>query len=711
MNRRLLLTLATLAVVTAWAGAPGARADRLGGNYRGPNDIYVVHDDTTGAAPTSSGGSGTSGGGGPASDGGSSGGGDSAGGAGGGDSGGGSGGGDSGGGSGGGDSGGGDSGGGSGAPDAGGSGGGSSGGGESTSGGGTTGAPSSGGGGPSGSSQGGKGKGAAQDDKDKIWPFYVESAKEEYIAAVLSRRPETRLSPSRTSTGMISPLPDAGRERRPVGETDRQEARDLVLGRLQDPDSHVRDAAVLALGKSGYKEATNYIQKTAESDVDPAVREDALLALGLSGQDAALPYLLKALNTPSTDKREHRSAYAALGLGLLGNRDGASEALRKAYQAAIARPDMADEAVAAATALGMLGDPAALPVFEKALASPRVPEAVHCFTVHAAGKYGTHADEKVRKAALNVLFSALQNKKDTVRQSALLALGFYNDPMAISSLLGKDGLDDPDPYAKVFAAHSLGRIAGRMGPASKEYKAIAAELSKISENDRKNRWLFQAGSVALSSMAYAGQEKHLLDQLGEKGLNIHSASAVALSLGLLGSESPAVGQKLHELFASKASGTSVQAYSGLALAMAGNSKALDGLAKVFSDETRPNADVARSAALAIGLVGGAKDCDLLIQILNGTVGGQQSDSTKFFLKGAAVQGLGLIGDGDVVKKLKPLLESKEWDQRAFATAALGYVLEPTQENRVSPRISGIFRHHNYRLSGSVPVVKAVQSTL
>ena len=36
-------------------------------------------------------------------------------------------------------------------------------------------------------------------------------------------------------------------------------------------------------------------------------------------------------------------------------------------------------------------------------------------------------------------------------------------------------------------------------------------------------------------------------------------------------------------------------------------------------------------------------------------------------------------------------------------------LEPAAENRVAPRISGIFRHHNYRLS--VPVVKAVQSTL
>jgi HEAT repeat protein len=726
MNRRILLMLATLAVVAAWAGAPGARADRLGGNYRGPNDTYVVHDDTGGAAPESSGGS-TGGGSAPSSGGDSGGGGDGAGGAGGDSSGGGgdSGGGGSGGGGDGGSGGGGDGGsggggdsGGSGAPggDAGGAGGdgggGGSGGGEST-GGAPAGGGASGGasGGPSGGSSGGAagkgGKSAGQDDKDKIWPFYVESTKEEYIATLLSRRPDMRLSPAKTSTGMLSTLPDGGREKRAIGETDRQEARDLVLGRLQDPDSHVRDAAVLALGKSGYKDAIPHIQKTADSDVDPAVREDALLALGLSGQtDAAMPYLLKALNSPGTDKREHRAAYAALGLGLLGNREGAAESLRKLYQTAVSRQDMTDEAVCAATALGMLGDPSALPMFEKALASRAVPDAIRCFTLHAVGKFGTHADEKVRRTALNVLITGLQQKKDTVRQAALLGFGSFNEAVAISTLLGKDGIGDPDTYAKIYSAHSLGRIAGRMGPASKEYQRIAKELAEVSENQNKDRWLFQAGNIALSSMAYAGQEKRLLDQLGEKSLNMHSASAVALSLGLLGSESPAVVDRLKGLFEGR---TPERAYAGLALAMTGNPKATASISKMFADESRPNADLARSAALAIGLVGGTKECDLLVDILKGSVGGQSADSAKFFLKGSAVQALGLIGDGDTVKKLKPLLESKDWDQRAFATAALGYVLEPAAENRVSPRISSIFRHHNYRLS--VPVVKAVQSTL
>jgi hypothetical protein len=48
-------------------------------------------------------------------------------------------------------------------------------------------------------------------------------------------------------------------------------------------------------------------------------------------------------------------------------------------------------------------------------------------------------------------------------------------------------------------------------------------------------------------------------------------------------------------------------------------------------------------------------------------------------------------------------------ERAFATAALGYMMEPKAEHRISPRISGIFRHHNYHVPTGV--VKTVQSIL
>ncbi|NUN53280.1 MAG: hypothetical protein HUU06_10920, partial [Planctomycetaceae bacterium] len=51
MNRRMLLGLAALALALAWGTAPGARADRLGGNYRGPGDLYVLREDAKKTAP------------------------------------------------------------------------------------------------------------------------------------------------------------------------------------------------------------------------------------------------------------------------------------------------------------------------------------------------------------------------------------------------------------------------------------------------------------------------------------------------------------------------------------------------------------------------------------------------------------------------------------------------------------------------------------
>src|SRR5688572_5008221 len=228
MDRRILLSLAALAVILGVGGTPAVLADRLGGNYRGPADQYIARSDEAAAGTGSSGGGDTGGG----SSGGDSGGGDSGGG---GSGGGGGGRAESGPESGGGGGGGGDSGGG------GGGGGGDSGGTPAP--GGAPSGPS----GPGGSSSGGggdakTGKGKAQEDKDRIWPFYVESQKEEYIAALIARRATPRISNPKTSTFALSPQPEPGRERRLVLETDRQEARDLVLGLLKDKDSHVRDA-------------------------------------------------------------------------------------------------------------------------------------------------------------------------------------------------------------------------------------------------------------------------------------------------------------------------------------------------------------------------------------------------------------------------------------------------------------------------------------
>jgi HEAT repeat protein len=707
MGRRThFLVAAALAAILARGGTPAARADRLGGNYRGPDDIYVVREDDPKGDPGTTGGKPGSGSGG--SSGGQEGGADGSGGGGSTDSG---------------DTppppGDGHNRGPAGdtppdsrqpedppTPDPGG--GGDTGTGTTASGG----SSGSGGSASPGSPSGGSVKGGKNphDDRDRIWPFYFECAKEEYLASVLSRRPDVRISPPRTSTWFLSLQPAPSRSVRPIDDEDRREALDLAMGRLRDPDSHVRDAAVISLGKSGSRAALPYLEMTATRDADAAVREDALLALGLSGRgDEALPVLLGALATPASGPLDRRSAYAALGLGLLGDRDAAAEPLRALYRAASGRPGREEEAIAAATALGMLGDGGALPLFEKVLASRNAGDPVKSFTLHAVGKFGSLAGVDSRRTALGILTAALKEKKE-LKRSALLALGSFGGEDAIA-LLVEEGLTDPDSYCRNFAAHSLGRIAGRLGPASREYGIVERRLARLVENDRRDRCLFQAGNLALSTMACTDCTKQLVEMAGEMGrLNTHSASSVVLSLGLLGSESPAAAKEIHDAFESRTAGTSVQAYAGLAMAMTEAPGSAEALATALKGPAAGGADVARSAALAVGLVGGAKEADLLVEVLLGKAGCRATGGDRFFVLGAAVQGLGLIGDGDTVAKLRPLLECRDsWQQRAFATATLGYILEREPANRVSPRISGIFRHHDYLMA--VPLVRAVQSTL
>jgi len=467
---------------------------------------------------------------------------------------------------------------------------------------------------------------------------------------------------------------------------------------------------VVALGKSGRAEAVPALLRISSSDSDAAVREDALLALGLSGRRAeVLPALLEALRAPRKEGRENRPAFAALALGLLGDRAAAAAPLRALFADASSRPDRADEAVAAATALGMLGDPEALPLFARALGSRGVPEAVRAYALHALGKYGGHPAEETRRAAFDLLRAALGARRE-LKASALLALGSFPGAEAATVLAG-EGLEDPDPSCRIFAAHSLGRIAGRAGPGSREFALVQALLSRVTEKDRRDCWLFQAGNLALAAMACPGRERPLLDLAAEEAtMNLHSASSVVLSLGMAGSESPEAADRLRRSFEDRAAGTAVQAYAGLALGLSEAQGAAPTLARALRAETPPNASVARTAALALGLVGGAEESNLLVAILRGEAGVAPGGSDRFFVLGAAVQALGLIADGGTVERLRPLLDpASPWERRAFATAALGYLLEPDPAHRVAPRISEIFRHHDYLVAA--PIVKAVQSTL
>ena len=573
---------------------------------------------------------------------------------------------------------------------------------------GTPSAPGTPGGGTSSPGGSSPGKGGPADDRDRVWPFYFEGAREEYLVAALARRAEPRISPRRSSTWSLSMRPAAGRRLEALDEESRRAAVTLALTRLRDGDSRVRDAAVIALGKSGDALAVPFLLQMAARDPDPAVREDALLALGLSGRrDEALPALLKALGAKPRASGPRSAAFAALGLGLLGD-PAAGGPLLDLYRTTASDPARGDDAAAAATALGTLGDPLAIPVFSKILAARGVPVAVRCATLHALGKYGSHADPISRREALAAVVAALPRKKE-VRQSALLALGGFAEPAAIR-VLAKEGLLDPDPHCRNFAAHALGRIAGRLGPASREAALVARELEKASESEVRDRWLFQAGNLALASSAAGASEEHLLGLLaGGEHRSPHSTSSVVMSLGLLGTGSPGAAERLRAAFESRGESAPVRAYAGLAMALSGTPGAAESLTRSLASSERSPAEVTRTAALALGLVGGAEEVEVLVGLLHERGADGADDGDRFFVLGSAVQGLGLLGDATLVDRLRPLLADPAWARRAFSTAALGYLLEPDPARRAAPRLSELFRHHNWR--ATLPIARAVQSTL
>ena len=153
----------------------------------------------------------------------------------------------------------------------------------------------------------------------------------------------------------------------------------------------------------------------------------------------------------------------------------------------------------------------------------------------------------------------------------------------------------------------------------------------------------------------------------------------------------------------------MRAYAGLALALSGAPGASSALARGLSSDAKSPAEVSRAAALGLGLAGGEGAQGILVGILEGAGGDEVAQGDGYWVLGAAVQGLGLLGDASLVERLGPLTADASWARRAFAVAALGYLVERVPARRVAPRLSEVFRHSDHRLSLSV--VRAVQGAL
>jgi HEAT repeat protein len=158
----------------------------------------------------------------------------------------------------------------------------------------------------------------------------------------------------------------------------RGEAATLILPLLRDRDEFVRREAAFALGLTRSPTCVAALAATAETDKKPSVRGAAAVALGQIGDASAAPALAGALarRLPATglfnrlrrkkvEEDEFVRRAAAVSLGQIASRDSVP-ALVEALSDVRSPGDVRREC---ARALGIIGDPAAVPALRSVLSA------------------------------------------------------------------------------------------------------------------------------------------------------------------------------------------------------------------------------------------------------------------------------------------------------------------------------------------------------
>ena len=159
------------------------------------------------------------------------------------------------------------------------------------------------------------------------------------------------------------------------------EAANLLLPLLKDKSEFVRRETVFALGRSRSREATTTLIDLMLHDKKPSVRGAAAVALGQIGDESALGALSQVVTGQGSKKKKSKSFQeefvvrsAVRSLGQIGSH-ASVPTLISALQD---ETNSIETRRAAATALGSIGDPLALPALQAAFgtnADPYLSEA------------------------------------------------------------------------------------------------------------------------------------------------------------------------------------------------------------------------------------------------------------------------------------------------------------------------------------------------
>lgn len=482
------------------------------------------------------------------------------------------------------------------------------------------------------------------------WPYFYEHNREWILADRITARRRLarggRSAPSAELVDRIFPV---------------------LLRATEDPVAQVRDAAILALGKTG-REQADFALRMALRDDDPELREDALLALGLLGNENARGSLHLGL------ERGRFIPWSALGMALAGDTGWYADLLQQFHEQY--GEENGGEALILAVAAGhLLKDESAVDEGEFAVLLKREDPGRSLARAGVCHALGT-AD---LKACRPWLLRAIKDESDEVRAAAVLAMGAPGNMGELRALLGKSVYFSR--MAAIYAPYGL--AAGFGAPYCVE------KVVDYAAKPAKNTYRAQHAAIALGLTGSRRANDFFLEELNEKRCGNQARSAMAMALGFTGDLRGKAA--LEKIVRTTDDPPGLRGYAAQALALMGSEKSLPVIRSALATDGVDPAFVT-IATWALGLMGTEYDVPLLLDFI------ATKDDDWLTARGAAAIALGLIGAEESIEPLIKLAgTAKDPATRAFAIVALGWIVDRDPV----PRIPLLFRKINYRLDSKI----------
>lgn len=433
-----------------------------------------------------------------------------------------------------------------------------------------------------------------------------------------------------------------------LGERKEAEAIEPLIGALKDEDYDVRRAAAEALLNIGEPairplfdalKAKNYYVRHAASGV--------LGDIGwvpLSDEEKA--YLLIADKGKPNYSETHPRAYlkelvkigrpAVLPLIEALGYEFPEALLREPFKPMFDEP--ANSCREAAWALGMIGDPVAVPFLTESLKK----EACAKSSVHALGEIGS-------PGAIQELAKLINNGDVFYRELSARSLGKISDPRAILPLTS--ALKDEDSGVRAAAVGSLGKI--------NDPKITQLLVVALKDGDSGVR------SVARSRLRDTGwepsNEAEWLNIIFSDPSDYRWNALVKFGARAVNFLIRALGDKEG----------SIRGYAASALGEIGDKRAVPHLLNALADE---NYVVREQAVSALGKLGDTRATQPLIHILENVIHKKREPHTNILVD--TVSALGSLGDPLAEQVLTEALKHKSSTVRAAARYALKAVTTP-----------------------------------